>query len=145
MGLKIEAGKRYVTRSGWVTPPVEADPDSEYESSKFFCGVNDDMCAIGVQSWSEEGRYFNHLEDGADLVAEFVEIAPLPDVPDDYDHLIIEKMREYGGGFVKTLAVAYLNADPTNRGIIRNTFREYWQKYSEIVAADVDRANGGAN
>ena len=137
MGLKLEAGKRYVTRSGWITPPICEDLEAEADSSMRFYA--------GADSWTVDGGVFRSGDDDGDLVAEHVEVAPLPDVPDDYQHLIIEKMREYGGGFVKTLAVAYLNADPTNRGIIRNTFREYWMKYSDMVADDVARANGGAN
>lgn len=137
MGLKLEAGKRYVTRSGWITPPICEDIEADADSSMRFYA--------GADSWTVDGGVFRSGDDDGDLVAEFVEVAPLPDVPDDYDHLIIEKMSQLGGGFVKTLAVAYLNADPTNRGLIRNAFREYWQKYSEMVAYDIARANGGAN
>lgn len=133
MGLKLEAGKRYVTRSGWITPPIEEDVEAEsFSSMRFYAGD---------ESWTIDGRVFHVGKDIEDLVAEFVEVAPLPDVPDDYQHLILEKMQEFGGGFVRALATAYLNADPENRGKIRNTFREYWSKYADIVAYDVARAD----
>ena len=120
MGLKLEAGKRYVTRSGWITPPIEEDVEAEsFSSMRFYAG--DD-------SWSIDGRVFHVGKD-------------IDDLPDDYQHLILEKMQEFGGGFVRALATAYINADPENRGKIRNTFREYWSKYADIVAYDVARAD----
>jgi hypothetical protein len=133
----LEAGKRYVTRYGWITPPICEDLEAEEKGTMRFYA--------GDFSWDIEGRVFRTGEDRDDIVAEHVEVAVLPDVPDDYDHLIVEKMREYGGGFVSSLAFTYLNADPTNRGILRNTFREYWQKYADLVANDIARANGGAH
>lgn len=137
MGLKLEAGKRYVTRSGWVTPPICEDMEAEAISTMRFYA--------GDESWSLEGGVFHTSEHPDDLVAEHVEVAPLPDVPDDYDHLIVEKMEEIGGSFVRTLAGAYLCGDSVNRGKIRNTFREYWSKYAGLVTDDLARANGGAN
>lgn len=133
MGLKLEAGKRYVTRAGWITPPIEEDLQVYHDSiTRFYAGHN---------SWSVDGLVFWNCEDEYDLLSEFVEVAPLPDVPDVYQHLILEKMQEFGGGFVRALATAYLNADPENRGKIRNTFREYWSKYADIVAYDIARAD----
>lgn len=136
MGIRLEAGKRYVTRSGWITPPICEDLEADVcGTMRFFAG---DL------SWSCEGRGFHEWEDCDDLLAEHVEVAPLRDVPDDDDHLIIEKMRQLGGGFIKNLAVTYLNADRKNRGTIRNAFQRYWSTYAELVADDVARANGGA-
>jgi len=133
MGLKLEAGKRYVTRSGWITPPIEEDLEADSDSSMRFYA--------GDESWNAEGGVFVKGMHVGDLVAEHVGFAPLPDVPDDYDHLIVEKMRQLGGGFVSTLAVTYLNADRTNRGKIRNTFREYWSTYHDMVAYGTKGSN----
>ena len=133
MGLKLEAGKRYVTRAGWITPPIEEDVEAEsFSSMRFYAGD---------ESWSVKGRVFHNSEHPDDLVAEFVEVAPLPDVPDDHEYLILDKMEEFGGGFIKAMATAYFKADHGNRGKIRNTFREYWSKYADIVAYDVARAD----
>jgi hypothetical protein len=142
MGIRLEAGKRYVTRSGWITPPMEADPESEYESMKFFCGTNDDKCAVGVHAWSETGRYFKHHEDGADLLAEHVEVAVLPDVPDTDEQLVGNLMFEIGGQFVSSLARAYQFADSSNRQKIRNTFREYWSHYLNLAQQEKAKSNG---
>ena len=137
MGIRLEAGKRYVTRIGWITPPICEDLELEpFSSMRFYCGD---------ESWTLDGRVFHVGEESHDLVAEHVEVAVLPDVPDDYDHLIVEKMEELGGSFVRTLAGAYICGDSVNRGKIRNTFREYWQKYADLVADDIAPIKGGAN
>ncbi len=137
MGIRLEAGKRYVTRSGWITPPIQEDMEVDPTSSMRFYA--------GSDSWGSHGGVFHGGQNEDDLVAEHVDVAPLPDVPDDYDHLIVEKMEELGGSFVRTLAGAYICGDSVNRGKIRNTFREYWQKYADLVANDIARTNGGAN
>jgi len=46
----------------------------------------------------------------------------------------ISAMRDCGGNFVQTLAVAYLAADSENRIKIRSTWPEYWKQYQEISA-----------
>jgi hypothetical protein len=137
MGIRLEAGKRYVTRCGWITSPICEDLEAEENGTMRFYA--------GDFSWGIEGTVFRIGEDRDDIVAEHVEVAVLPDVPDDYDHLIVEKMEELGGSFVRTLAGAYICGDSVNRGKIRNTFREYWQKYADLVADDIAPTNGGAN
>lgn len=134
MGLKLEAGKRYVTRSGWITPPICEDIEAEVDSSMRFYA--------GADSWTVNGGVFRSGDDDGDLVSEFVEVAPLPDVPDDHEYLILAKMELYGGGFAKQLSIAYRLADSVNRQKIRNTFSEYWMKYAELAEVDV---TGGAN
>ena len=78
--MKLEAGKRYVTKSGWITPPMEVDSASEGTLS-VFCGTDDLKCGIGVHSWSREGRYFSQMGDQADIVEEYVEGVILEDDP----------------------------------------------------------------
>ena len=134
MGLKLEAGKRYVTRSGWITPPICEDVEADESSSMRFYA--------GADSWTVNGGVFRSGDDDGDLVSEFVEVAPLPDVPDDHEYLILAKMELYGGGFAKQLSIAYRLADSVNRQKIRNTFSEYWMKYAELAEVDV---TGGAN
>jgi len=137
MGIRLEAGKRYVTRSGWITPTICKDLEADADGSmRFYCGI---------ESWSATGGVFLRGEESGDLVAEHVELAPLPDVPDDHELMVVAKMEQYGGIFAKNLANCYRFADSENRGKIRNTFREYWMKYAELVAAEVSKANGGAN
>jgi hypothetical protein len=137
MGLKLEAGKRYVTRSGWITPPIEEDVEAEsFSSMRFYAGD---------ESWSVKGGVFHNSEHPDDLVAEFVEVAPLPDVPDDYEYLVLAKMELYGGGFTKHLAIAYRHADSVNRQKIRNAFSEYWMKYAELAEVENSIINGGVN
>jgi hypothetical protein len=134
MGLKLEAGKRYVTRSGWITPPIEEDVEAEsFSSMRFYAGD---------ESWSVKGGVFHNSEHPDDLVAEFVEVAPLPDVPDDYEYLVLAKMELYGGGFTKHLAIAYRHADSVNRQKIRNAFREYWSHYFALAQQEKAKSNG---
>ena len=134
MGLKLEAGKRYVTRAGWITPAIEEDLEARHDDSmRFFCGD---------ASWSVEGRVFYSGEDSEDLVAEFVEVAPLPDVSDTDDQLVGNLMFEIGGQFVASLARAYQFADPSNRQKIRNTFREYWSHYFALAQQEKAKSNG---
>jgi len=126
MGIRLEAGKRYVTRYGWITSPICEDLEAEENGTMRFYA--------GDFSWDIEGRVFRTGEDRDDLLAEHVEVAVLPDVPDTYDLLIAEKMMEIGGSFVRSLGGAYICGDPENRAKIRNTFREHWKNYSEIIA-----------
>jgi hypothetical protein len=143
MGIRLEAGKRYVTRYGWITSPICEDLEAEENGTMRFYA--------GDFSWDIEGRVFRISEDRDDIVAEHVEVAVLPDVPDVPDvpdtdeQLVGNLMFEIGGQFVSSLARAYQFADSSNRQKIRNTFREYWMKYAELVAAEVSKANGGAN
>lgn len=70
--LKLEAGKRYVTRSGWVTPPICFD-DNFLTNYAFRIDDPSGRCSVGTQSWTRNGNV--HLlgnPDGADLIAEFV-------------------------------------------------------------------------
>jgi len=134
MGLKLEAGKRYVTRSGWITPPICEDLEAELcGTMRFFSG---DL------SWSCEGRDLHMWEDDDDLVAEFAVVAPVVNVPDDHESLILAKMTLYGGSFVKALAAAYPLADADNRQIIRNSFADYWVRYAELAEVEVKLSNG---
>lgn len=46
---------------------------------------------------------------------------------------------DHGGSFVRALAVAYTLGDPTNRAKIRETWPDYWTKYSNPMMS----AKGG--
>lgn len=52
------------------------------------------------------------------------------DVTDDQ---VLWAMREYGGGFVKSLANLYLLGDSDNQRKIKQTWSEYWAKYAEFA------------
>mgnify|MGYP001573801747 CR=1 FL=1 len=52
---------------------------------------------------------------------------------DEEDLLIIEKMEQYGGSFVKALANAARHADTVNLAKIKMTFREYWEQYRKML------------
>lgn len=134
MGLKLEAGKRYVTRAGWITPPIEEDVEAEsFSSMRFYAGD---------ESWSVKGGVFHNSEHPDDLVAEFVEVAPLPDVPDVDEQLVGNLMFEIGGQFVASLSRAYQFADAWNRQKIRNAFREYWSHYFTLAQQEKAKSNG---
>ena len=45
------------------------------------------------------------------------------------DFYVTEAMIEYGGDFVKRLAMLYRVGDPDNRARIKAAFPEYWEKY----------------
>jgi hypothetical protein len=51
----------------------------------------------------------------------------------DKDLAITDAMEQYGGSFVKALAVAARRADPDNLAKIKATWPEYWQRYTEMV------------
>jgi hypothetical protein len=134
MGLKLEAGKRYVTRAGWITPPIEEDVEAEsFSSMRFYAGD---------ESWSVKGGVFHNSEHPDDLVAEFVEVAPLLDVPDVDEQLVGNLMFEIGGQFVASLSRAYQFADAWNRQKIRNAFREYWSHYFTLAQQEKAKSNG---
>lgn len=63
MSINLEAGKRYLTRSGWITPPLKALTHDVY---KFGIAPN----FVVLYSWKADGTAspFNNRED--DLVAE---------------------------------------------------------------------------
>ncbi|MFZ9092993.1 MAG: hypothetical protein ACO3FE_23175 [Planctomycetaceae bacterium] len=55
------------------------------------------------------------------------------------DFLITAAMIEYGGGFVKRLAMAYRAADSENREKIKTTWPEYWAKYTAMAEKESAR------
>ena len=55
-----------------------------------------------------------------------------------WDWMVVQAMRRFGGGFVKALAEAYLHADEDNQARIRATWPEYWESYRQMAAARVD-------
>jgi hypothetical protein len=134
MGIRLEAGKRYVTRSGWITPPICEDLEAESDSSMRFYAGDD--------SWGAEGGVFVSGKHVDDLVSEFTVVAPVVNVPDDHEYLILAKMELYGGGFAKQLSIAYRLADSVNRQIIRNSFVDYWMRYAELAEVEVKLSNG---
>jgi hypothetical protein len=82
--LILVAGKRYVTRSGWITPPLEFD-DEFMEDYPFYAGESNE-CSIGIQSWTRNGlcHRLGKLADGADLVREYVPEPSVPGVPEGW-------------------------------------------------------------
>ena len=69
MPLKLEVGKRYVTRDGRVTAPLDRDG---FETYPFTDG---DFC-----TWTEHGTVFHSKKDRDDLVAEVdIKILGIPD------------------------------------------------------------------
>jgi hypothetical protein len=46
---------------------------------------------------------------------------------------VIAAMTKHGGVFVHFFAAAYQVADPENRGKIRTTWAELWEKYEGMV------------
>ena len=77
MPLRLEVGKRYVTRSGWITPPIQLN--NFIEGYPFEAGEN---------TWTEAGRTFHHGEDVDDLVEEYSPVAvgcpEVPGIPSGY-------------------------------------------------------------
>ena len=49
------------------------------------------------------------------------------------DFLITAVMLEYGGDFVKRLAMLHRVADPENREKIKAAWPEYWEKYRAMA------------
>jgi hypothetical protein len=50
----------------------------------------------------------------------------------EQDFNTVENMKQYGGVFVITLAMACTYADPINLQKIKDTWPEYWEEYSKI-------------
>jgi hypothetical protein len=47
---------------------------------------------------------------------------------------VIEAMRQYGGDFVKSLAVTFVKADPVNQAKLKAAFPEIFERYAALVA-----------
>lgn len=45
------------------------------------------------------------------------------------EELVVKKMDEQGGGFVKSLANCFRHADPQNFEKLKETFSDYWNEY----------------
>lgn len=43
---------------------------------------------------------------------------------------VLSCMRKFGGGFIEALAFLYVKADLTNRQILRNGFKHYFEHYA---------------
>jgi hypothetical protein len=54
----------------------------------------------------------------------------------DDDREVVNAMADYGGDFVKALAVAMVRADAGNFQILKNAFPVYWNRYAERVATE---------
>jgi len=50
----------------------------------------------------------------------------------DKDYQIIQAMEDYGGSFVKALALAARMADNKNYEILKNAFINYWIEYQQF-------------
>jgi len=44
--------------------------------------------------------------------------------------LVVDRMKKYGGSFVKALAECFYRADPINFQILKKAFSKYWEDYS---------------
>ncbi|MCK5018107.1 MAG: hypothetical protein KAS32_13705 [Candidatus Peribacteraceae bacterium] len=51
---------------------------------------------------------------------------------EDPDYWTIAAMIKYGGGFVVQLGILFRTADDSNKRILKETFPEYWKKYSAM-------------
>lgn len=49
------------------------------------------------------------------------------------DYAVVDAMQKYGGSFVKALAAAAMAADAHNLALIKMTWPEYWQQYTEMA------------
>ena len=45
---------------------------------------------------------------------------------------VVEAMQKYGGGFVKALGSACWLADEGNLALIKQTWPDYWQRYTKL-------------
>jgi hypothetical protein len=50
------------------------------------------------------------------------------------EHEILEAMHQYGGGFVRQLAVLYRLADRGNQEKLAMTFAHYFKQYDEMAS-----------
>lgn len=50
----------------------------------------------------------------------------------DTKYWMIQAMQMHGGSFIKSLAMAWLRADPFNAQKLENTFPEYVKEYTEL-------------
>ena len=56
----------------------------------------------------------------------------------DYD--VISAMKQYGGGFVSSLAHTFCMADPANQTIIKLAWPMYWEAYSDLSKSLLQKA-----
>jgi hypothetical protein len=56
----------------------------------------------------------------------------------DYD--VISAMKQYGGGFVASLANTFCMADPSNQIILKLAFPMYWEAYSDLSKSLLQKA-----
>lgn len=125
--MKLEYGKRYVTKSGWITPPMFMNtPDEDFP---FYAGSPDLKCGVGQHSWDASGRYFGSGNDEADIASEYVDRSPSTVHEGD----ILAAMEEYGGSFVKGLAGLYRKADSENQDRLKEAFSFLWARYTEVA------------
>jgi len=52
---------------------------------------------------------------------------------EEYDHLILDAMFTYGGGFVQQLSRLARVADTTNFAKLKFTFANYWDEYDAFL------------
>lgn len=77
-----EVGKRYVTRGGWITPPITLNDDDD---AKFYPFKAMDTF------YTASGLYFdNNTESEFDIISEYVE--PTPTAPDTFRRDLIARL-----------------------------------------------------
>jgi len=139
--MKLEYGKRYVTKSGWITPPMFMNTPwidgACGEDFPFYAGSPDLSCGIGQHSWDVNGRYFGSARDEADIVSKFGDSASFGVTDDE----VLDAMNEQGGGFVNALHVLYRRADSENRETIKTAFAEIWSAYMNIALSKKNRGS----
>lgn len=54
---------------------------------------------------------------------------------------IVDAMKKYGGGFIKSLADTYCKADSNNKIRIKNAFVDYWEQYKQIATDEREKEN----
>lgn len=58
------------------------------------------------------------------------------------DYKVVEAMETFGGSFVKALADCFRAADSRNYALLKATFANYWETYTEM-AGKLDEKNPG--
>jgi len=51
---------------------------------------------------------------------------------DDKEFEVVNKMKRFGGSFVKCLAECFYHADRPNIDKLKNAFPEYWEQYKNF-------------
>ena len=129
--MKLQHGKRYLLRSGLITPPM----NERHGGISYECEQPDGEWA-SLHMWEPNGKYRDVEKSMSEFqVRDMDVISDAPVVTDD----CLDAMVRFGGSFVVQLVSLYRKAHLKNRDAIVLMWGHLFVMYSEIADQETEK------